>query len=1038
MMRQLLHSAWTRRPQLPAPALGMALAMLVAATPAAHALDPEKRFHDYVKDAWSIEEGLPQITALTIEQDAEDYLWVGTQAGIARFDGIRFTSYSPENTPALPGLFIHDVMLDSRDRLWIATYKGLAVRENRTFRRVPYRVSNDEEESIDIRMLAETADGEILAAAVEGLFRVAGDRLLPVGEFRDGQAYSLHVEDRTLYVGGVGEVYRLERELDGEHDILALPAEEANALVTHLVPAQGTFWAGTSHGLFYRSSDRWERFTGHGALSSQPIDALFEDSDGNLWVGTHQGLGRIRDSRLHEFIPDDDPAAHRNIRSIYEDHEGNLWLGSQWQGIARLWNGWTRRYAGAYGLHDPVIWSLTRASDGTLWVGTNRGLSRFDGERYEIVIPEEELPHPNAYTLLDDGDRLWVGTRTGLVWYQDGRHWMPDLFAPLATTQVSGIVKDSRGVVWIAANNGVYRYEDGELFRYGEEQGLTEPRTRLIYETPSGRLYVGTREGLFEIQGSRARRIGVDAGLREDIDVTAITELSDGSLVLGTLSEELFLHADGDWFEYTVDSGLPVNSPFFLAEDARNFLWAAGIRGLFRVPIEDLHRYRKGEITSVDAEMLLSERGDHRGSQKTYCCNGAGNAKGFIENEILWLPTRGGVIAVDTRNIEKNRVAPNVTIERLRYGNQWRTWLPGEPFRLDADLRDITVEFSTLSFQQPTSVVMRYRLDGYDDDWRVLEDGSHRSASYTNLPPGEYVFETTGTNNAGVWAEEPARMPFSITPYLHETTWFRLLLLAALLIAIYAGYRFQLRHLHAQRAELERVVRRRTEELRIANRSLQEMTVTDPLTGLNNRRYLQEQLPVDLAFYDREALKPGGKDVVMVFALIDVDHFKRINDEHGHHAGDLVLQQFGALLKNLVRTGDYVVRWGGEEFLVVFRPMPREMSTRIAERIRKTVEDHTFTIEGGLPLELTASVGFVEYPLFRDNRGPLRWEDMVELADHALYYVKSRGRNGWAALRPTQTTRVETVVDEVRLHLDALIDHGDIEVVFKRGEKSPL
>lgn len=1014
----------------------LALALLVLAQPAA-ALDPEKSFHDYVKDVWSIEEGLPQITALTLAQDADKYLWVGTQAGLARFDGIRFTSFTPENTPALPGLFINDLHVDAADRLWIGTYKGVAVREQGEFRRIPYLRLGEQEESIDVRMIAETQAGEIIVAAVEGLFRVSDDRLVPAARLAGHPAYSLLVMDDSVLIGGVGTVYQ-------PGDVLAempLPAGEETALVTQLIRAQGVLWAGTSHGLFWREGDTWQRFNDQAVLAGQPIDALFEDSDRNLWVGTHQGLGRIRNNALVEFVLDTDPLAHRNIRTIFEDHEGNVWLGSQWQGIARLWDGWTRRYAGSYGLHDPVIWSLARGRDGQLWVGTNRGLSVFEDNRYRIVIPEEQLPHPNAYTLLDDGKRLWIGTRTGLVWYQDGKHHSPQIFAPLTTTQVSGIVKDRDGNVWIAANNGLYRYRagrnGGELFHFGPEQGLTEPRTRLVYESPSGRLYLGTREGLFEIQGDRVRRIGVDAGLREDIDVTAITELHDGALVIGTLSEEIFLNADGAWFEYTVRSGLPINSPFFLAEDERGFLWAAGIRGLFRVPVTDLHQFRRGQIPVVRAEMLLSERGDHRGSQKTYCCNGAGNAKGFMEDEVLWLPTRGGVIAVDTRRIEKNVVPPEVVVERLRYADQWHDFHAGVDFRLPPGARDIAVEFTTLSFQQPNSVQMRYRLRGYDDTWHDLEDSMHRSVTYTNLSPGEYVFEALGTNNAGVWAAEAAAMPFEMQPYFYETNWFRMLLAATLLLLIYAGYRYQLRHLHAQRAQLERVVRQRTEELRIANKSLQDMTVTDPLTGLRNRRYLQAQLPIDLAFYERESLKPGGNDLVMLFTLVDIDHFKRINDEHGHHAGDMVLQQFSNLLKELVRTGDYIVRWGGEEFLIVFRPMPREMSTMIAERIRAAVEEHVFTMEGAVPIHVTSSIGFVEYPLFRDKRGPLRWEDMVELADHALYYAKSRGRNGWAALRPTATTRIETVVDEVRLHLDALLENGDIDIVHKRGEKAP-
>ena len=992
------------------------------------ALDPAKSFHDYVKDAWSIDQGLPQISVLAIAQDAEGFIWVGTQAGAARFDGNRFTTYNPDNTPELPGLYVNDLTLDSAGRLWVGTYKGLAVYEDRTFRHIPFRQMGSTNVSLDIRQVEETASGEIIVAAVEGLFRVSGDEMLPLASQLAGQhAYSLLAEGDDLLVGGLGRVTRI---VDGRLRPLPLPEDEASAQVTRLVKAGGVLWAGTSHGLFSRENGEWQLFDGDGQLRHQPVGALFEDSDNNLWVGTHQGLARIRDGELAEFIAEGEQASHPNVRSAFEDHEGNLWLGSQWEGVARFWNGWTRRYSAPQGLHDPIVWSLTPASDGGLWVGTNRGLTYFDGERFRKVLDEDELPHPSAYTLLDAGERLWIGTRTGMAWYVDGAVVEPSLFDPLSTTQVSGIIEDREGTTWLAASNGLYRYREGELFHYGEEQGLLELRVRTLHETSAGRILVGTQAGLFEVVADRARRVGESRGLANDIDVTAITELDGGELVLGTLAEELYFFNGEEWTVLTTGSGLPTNSPFFVAEDARGQLWVAGIRGLYSVPVADLRKFAAGTQESVRGAMLLSERGDIRGSQKAYCCNGAGNAKGFIRDETLWLPTRDGVIEVDTREITRNEIPPNVVIERVRIGSEWQRWKGEDPLRLPPDSRDITVEFTTLSFQQPDSVQMRYRLRGYDDNWQALESTDHRSVSYTNLPPGNLVFEVMGSNNAGVWAEDIATLPIVISPWFYETTWFQVMAIATFLLLVYGGHRYQVRHLEAQRNTLEQAVRQRTEELRVANRGLQEMTFTDPLTGLKNRRYLQSQLPADIAFYDREVRKPGNEDLVIMFALVDIDHFKRINDVHGHHAGDLVLEQFSRLLHDLVRSGDYVVRWGGEEFLIVFRPMPQSMTTVVAERIRTAVERERYSIDEDNELEVTASIGFVEYPRFGSKGGVLRWEDMVELADSALYYVKSHGRNGWAVLRPTPTTDLREVVNQVRSGLQDLIHEGDISVTF--------
>jgi diguanylate cyclase (GGDEF)-like protein len=1032
--RSLLH-------RLPSSLLAALLCSLAA--PTAYALDPEKSFDDYVKDTWSIEEGLPQITVLAIEQDRDGYLWLGTQAGIARFDGARFVPYAPDNTPEIPGLYTYDLHEDSNNRLWIATYKGVAWYRDGEFHHVPYRGIGGDITAIDARSVIEAPDGRIIVGTTEGLFEVRDDELASIWPGEDRPALTLMQHEGDLLVGSTGSVL----SISSSGTLGELPLPDNEALVNHLAFAHGRLWAGTSRGLYFHVPDNdddnsWQRFEQSRLLAEQTIDAVFEDSDANLWIATQQGLAQLHDGDLVEFVPDAEPTAHRNIRSIFEDRERNLWLGSQWQGVARIWNGWTRRLNAQDGLHDPVIWSVARGSEGELWIGSNEGLSRYHNGEFTLAIAGNELPHPNAYTLLDDGKRLWVGTRTGLVWHRDGRSWTPDIFAPLSTTQVSGVLLDRRGVYWIASFNGLYRFREGsddrpaELKRFDRRDGISEQRIRFLHETSDGRLLVGSQAGLYEVLDDRARRIGRDAGLEEGIDVTSITQLSDGNIVIGTLSESLF-HFDGDhWHEFTHSDGLPVNSPFFLAEDDNNYLWVAGIRGLFRVPIQDFNAYSHGRIDQLRGEMILSERGDVRGAQKAFCCNGAGNAKGFLEGDTLWLPTRGGVAAVNTNGIVKNDVPPQVHVEGIHYNNQWHLAAAGG-MELPADARDIRVDFTALSFQQPRSVVLRYRLRGYSDEWQNVADGMRRSATYTNLPAGNYVFEVTGTNNAAVWAPENAELHFSISPWFWETLWFRLTLVAIALLLILAGYRFQLRKLHAQRNRLERTVRKRTEELRVANNNLREAVQTDPLTGLRNRRYLENQLPADLSFYHRESLKPGGEDLVMVFAMLDLDHFKRINDAHGHHAGDSILQQVGRVLQQQVRTGDYIVRWGGEEFLVVFRPMPRLESPNIIERLRNAIQKHEFHIEGGATQRLTVSIGFVEYPLFQDGEHALAWQDMIELADHALYYIKTSGRNGWAVLRPTETTRRETLLGEVRLHMQALIDNGDLEVIAHHGSEAP-
>ncbi|MDQ3039779.1 MAG: diguanylate cyclase, partial [Pseudomonadota bacterium] len=881
------------------------------------------------------------------------------------------------------------LLTDRRDRLWIATYKGLALHESGRFHAIP--AADPAYGPLDVQALTLDARGDVLAGTPVGVFRVRRGKLV-LAHALPGPAQALLVDAEGLWVGSRGGIYRIQ---DGVRSFETLPDAE-DATVGQLLRAHGRLWAGSNRGLFFRDlqgAGGWQRHAGNDAqpskLSTAPVQAMYEDRDQNLWIATIGGLARLRAGVVREFVSDDNPTAFKSVRSIFEDREGNLWLGSQWEGVARMWNGWTRRYSINEGLHDIVVWSLARDPDGRLWVGTNDGLSQFVDGRYQELVSSSDLPHPNVYTMLPERDGLWIGTRRGLTHYRDGRLQVPPGFDALAGAQINGFLRARDSHLWIASTQGLFRHDGETLKLYGTAQGLADPRVRVVHQTRDGRLLVGTHVGLYELAGETLRPLGIGKGLRPDLDVTAIHELADGALVIGALSEEMFL-LDGDrWARFANEQGVPVNSPFFITNDGRGMLWVAGIRGVYRVPIADLRAYARGQRKQVRGEMLLNERGDRRSGQKGYCCNGAGMAKGFIEQQRLWLPTRNGVVVLDTQGIVRNPVPPTLMIERVRSGDEWQNANAVAGTTLPSGQRDLGFEFTALSFQEPGSIGLRYRLRGYDPDWRELEDVTRRSVNYTNLPPGPYTFEVQGSNNADVWQRTPARMSFEVRPYFHETSLFRVLLALLLATALFGVYRFQQHRHQRQREALETLVQQRTAALEVANQRLEDASQTDPLTGLRNRRYLANQIPADIAFYGRDLGHPGADGQVLVFALIDIDHFKIINDTHGHKVGDQVLQQFAQVLGRLVRTGDYIVRWGGEEFLLLFRPMPGRHLGLIGERIRTAVAQHPFHVDGSEPLKLTCSTGFAEYPLFIDGRMPLGWEATVELADLALYYVKS-------------------------------------------------
>jgi diguanylate cyclase (GGDEF)-like protein len=292
------------------------------------------------------------------------------------------------------------------------------------------------------------------------------------------------------------------------------------------------------------------------------------------------------------------------------------------------------------------------------------------------------------------------------------------------------------------------------------------------------------------------------------------------------------------------------------------------------------------------------------------------------------------------------------------------------------------------------------------------------------------VFAGRASNTAGVWSPAPATLAFEVPPVFLETRAFLALCIAGLALLVYAGYRLQKHRYRRRQQVLEALVEQRTEALALANRQLEDASHTDPLTGLRNRRYIGAQLPADLSFYDRQMTGGSLDDRAMLFALVDIDHFKQVNDRYGHRAGDMVLQQFAQVLSHLVRTGDYVARWGGEEFLLVFRPMPERNVATIGERIQQAVATHPFDLGNGMVLPLTCSVGLSQYPIVRDEDGArFGWEAMIELADQALYYVKTNGRNGWASFRPTPSTDLAELIANMHGGLSGMLARDALRIV---------
>lgn len=319
-----------------------------------------------------------------------------------------------------------------------------------------------------------------------------------------------------------------------------------------------------------------------------------------------------------------------------------------------------------------------------------------------------------------------------------------------------------------------------------------------------------------------------------------------------------------------------------------------------------------------------------------------------------------------------------------------------------ADDNELTVKFTSLDFAA-TTINYRYRLLGLNDQWQQRSE-NNRNAVFTTLPSGQYQLEIQASNRQGQWSTAPHIMHVRVLPFWYQTLWAKVtaLVLICLLIVLIVKVRTQ--RLQKRQEYLEQEINKRTLSLQKAKDELATISVTDPLTGMNNRRYLDSVMPLETEnilknqyALDSDCGRREGDE--LAFILIDIDHFKRVNDNYGHKAGDCVLVEITRRLRLIARETDHLIRWGGEEFLLVVRQSSAECAKNIAERIGEQIKREPVILSDNQQLKITCSIGFCAFPFFYHQPKNITWLECIDIADKALYSAKNSGRDAWVSAK---------------------------------------
>ncbi|MBZ9611569.1 ligand-binding sensor domain-containing diguanylate cyclase [Rheinheimera maricola] len=933
---------------------------------------------DYLYRVWSVDAGLPQISVTAIEQDADGFLWLGTQSGLARFDGVQFDVFNTSNTPQMSSNLITALHFDVQGGLWIGSVNGLMRYQHGTFSRL------DLAQPLQgaVSGFAELSDGSIYIGG-NHLWQWQQDKMQAV-TVHQGPVFQLYQHNDNLYVGGQDGFASL---INGQYQWHAAPQTIAGVQISEIAIQDGQLYLGTTFGLYRWQAGVWQAVTLPGANDDRRIELLYLDQQQRLWVTTYSHVYKMRQGVVERA--DVVKGKHQDfvwVESMLQDKHQNLWFGSRSHGLKRLRKPPTQRFSVAEGIPDPYVWAVMPWQQHLL-VGTSAGMSLLQHGQFQPLMANQYLPNPFVYSFLLDDDQLWVGTRAGLSLLDANTLGWRRNFDQIAHLLVTTLARED-DTLWVGTNGGLYYLQHDELLQHKLPEALTKVKVRIVLPDSQNRLWVGTENGLF-VRDDNGFHPVTDIPLAGSF-ISMIKQFDDGNLLIGSFDQGFLFGSPGNWQWFNQQRGLPGNGVIHV-EKIENQLVISNFEGFYRM---DYSALLQGKVDKL--YMLVDDRRPEAETDSHRCCNGAGSSKGTVHQGRLWFPTLNGVVSLPLQQLIQYNHVPQPVINALSAGNEKYY---GEKLSLPPEQRDWQVSFTAPYYVQASSLQLRYQLRGYDSNW--IDAGSRRDAFYTNLPPGHYRFLLQVRVAGDYRWSETVETAIELQPHWHETSFARVALLLLLAVLLWGLYHWRLLALARSRRQLASLVAERTYELHQANEKLQQMSMQDALTGLYNRHYLDTNIHAIQSRAQRHSTP-------LIWAVLDLDHFKQINDSQGHHVGDEVLIAIADILRQNSRGSDHLIRWGGEEFLLILEAA--DDAVLALERIQQAIRQYPWTETLGIAKPLTCSIGAVAKPVNWD------WQQSLKLADQALYRVKQSGRNGYLLLQatvPVATLSAENRIDDL-------------------------
>jgi signal transduction histidine kinase/ligand-binding sensor domain-containing protein len=768
----------------------LALGLLLVGSPRVLALDPALDLNQYAHTAWSFRDGFSKGRVTSFAQTPDGYLWLGTEFGLLRFDGVRTVPWRPPGDEQLPANWVRALLTAPDGTLWIGTFRGLASLKNGTLTRYAelaghdvYALLVDHQGTVWIGG-GLTGVGGTLCTIQRGRMQCLGD-----GSGLGGWVASFHEDrDHNIWVASQTGLWRWKPGLPTRYPFPVVGTSQALA-----ASDQSTLLIATPDGISQLVDGKGSPYRLPGSAPRFKPQRMLVDRDGGLWIGTlDRGLLHVHQGRTDLFTQANGLSGN-SVTKLFEDREGNIWVATM-DGVDRFRDVAVRTMSANQGLSSGSPWSVLASRDGSVWLGSNGGLSRWHDGQVTIYRARSHpgLPDDAVGTLFEDHrQRIWVSTLRGIAYFEDGR-FVPVPRLPPGHTH--SMVGDTAGNLWLINDvQGLFHVRDGRIVDqvpWGT-LGLKGAASALLVDAKEGGVWIGFegRVALFKNGRIDASYVIADGVVENRVNNLRLDR--DGALWAAS-ERGLSRVKDGHVVTLASQNGLPCDAVYWSMEDDDQAVWMYTACGVVRIAATELNAGISDPKRRLQTAVFDGSSGvGLRGNTPAYDPQVAKSTDGR-----LWFLPNDGVSVLDPRRLSINPLPPPVHVEQVTANGQ--TYDVSSEVRLPPLIRDLRIDYTALSFVAPEKNRFRIKLEGWDADWLDVEN--RRQVLYSNLPPGQYHFKVTASNNSGVWNETGARLDLYIAPAYYQTAWFRVSAVAAGAALLWCAYWVRVRGIQ-QRAD---------------------------------------------------------------------------------------------------------------------------------------------------------------------------------------------------------------------------------------------